>query len=127
MQVKIGKVFQLQSAHRLTKVGPDHKCARVHGHNWKIELTYEGKLDERGMVVDFGEVEIVWEPIHKLLDHRLLNDVPGLENPTSEELAVFILEMLRALGPDSHPLYSVRVCEDDTSWCEVRVGGKNGG
>lgn len=120
MKVRIAKAFDFDAAHFLSKVPKEHKCARLHGHTYRVELLYEGAVDDRGMVVDYAEIAIVWDPIHRLLDHRLLNEIPGLENPTTEVLAPFILRMLTGAAPHM-PLAAVRVYESSTTYCEVRT------
>lgn len=117
MITTIGKSFEFSAAHRLPNVAGDHKCARVHGHNYRVEIVCAGSLDARGMVCDYAEIADAWEPLRALFDHRMLNDAPGLENPTAELLAQFILDRLRA----ALPIVSVRVCETASTWAEVRV------
>ena len=78
MKVTIAKSFDFDAAHFLTGVPPEHKCARMHGHTYRVELVLEGEPDARGMVCDYAEIAVVWESIHRLLDHRVLNEVPGL-------------------------------------------------
>ena len=97
--MEIFKTFTLESAHRLPNVPPGHKCARVHGHSFRVELHVSGPLDPQlGWVMDFAEIKQAFEPLFQRLDHRYLNDVPGLENPTSEVLARYIWrELLPAL------------------------------
>lgn len=83
--------FSIAAGRRLTGVHEDHPCARVHGHTFRVRLTVTGPVDMRtGFVVDFADVQHAFAPVHDALDHRFLNDVPGLENPTSENLAVWI-------------------------------------
>ena len=92
--------FTLASARRLTGVGADHPCARLHGHTFTVRVTCAGAPDPvTGFVVDFAELHRAWAPLHEALDHRVLNEVPGLENPTSEHLAVWIWQRLRPALP----------------------------
>ena len=86
------KSFGFEAAHHLPKVPPTHPCARIHGHSYRIEVALRGDIDpELGWVVDYGVISEVLKPIvDKELDHRLLNEVPGLENPTSELLAQWL-------------------------------------
>ena len=119
MKVTIAKSFDFDAAHFLTGVPPEHKCARMHGHTYRVELVLEGEPDARGMVCDYAEIAVVWESIHRLLDHRVLNEVPGLENPTTEVLAPWILVMLARAAPHL-PWVRVRVYESSSTWCEAR-------
>lgn len=83
--------FAFAAAHRLTGVSADHPCARLHGHTFTVRVTLRGPMDERtGFVVDFADVHHAWARLAERLDHRYLNDVPGLENPTSEHLSRWI-------------------------------------
>jgi 6-pyruvoyltetrahydropterin/6-carboxytetrahydropterin synthase len=111
--VEIFKAFTLESAHRLPNVPADHKCARVHGHSFRIEVHVAGAVDPRlGWVMDFADLKRAFEPLFERLDHRYLNDVPGLENPTSENLARWIW---RELQPGLPQLARVVVHETCTS------------
>ncbi len=118
MQTFIEKEFRFESAHRLPNVPPDHKCFRVHGHSFRVTVRVGGPVDPTlGWVVDFAALTDAWAPLHELLDHRLLNEVEGLENPTSENLARFIAE--RLVIPAPAQLASVVVHETCTSRCEI--------
>lgn len=90
--MRIEKDFVFEAAHRLPLLAPEHKCRRLHGHTYRVTLAIDGDLDPRGMVVDYDDLELVWKPIHDLLDHRCLNDVNGLNSPqpTTEVLAMWI-------------------------------------
>ncbi|MBL0938807.1 MAG: 6-carboxytetrahydropterin synthase QueD [Gemmatimonadaceae bacterium] len=116
--MEIYKQFTVEAAHRLPNVPPGHKCARLHGHSFGIELRVRGAIDaELGWVQDFADIKAVFKPIYDQLDHHYLNDIPGLENPTSERLAVWIWERLK---PDLPGLSAVIVRETCTSGCEYR-------
>ena len=111
--MEIFKTFTLESAHRLPNVPAGHKCARVHGHSFRVEIHVRGPLDpELGWVMDFADVKAAFEPLYRQLDHHYLNDVPGLENPTSEHLARWIWQRLRPTLPQ---LSAVVVHETCTS------------
>ena len=88
-----------EAAHRLPNVPEGHKCARLHGHSFKVEVHVAGPLEPGlGWVVDFADIRAAFEPVHEALDHRYLNDIEGLDNPTSENLAVWIWDRLVAGG-----------------------------
>jgi len=113
--MEIFKSFTLESAHRLPNVPPGHKCARVHGHSFRVEIHVRGPVGEHsGWVMDFAEIKAAFEPLFARLDHQYLNDVPGLENPTSENLARWIW---RELEPALPLLARVVVHETCTSGC----------
>jgi 6-pyruvoyltetrahydropterin/6-carboxytetrahydropterin synthase len=116
VKVKISKAFDFDAAHFLPNVPDGHKCKRLHGHTYRVEVILEGEPDERGFVVDYAEIAEAWKPIHDVLDHRCLNDVPGLDNPSTEILAPWILERFVVALPDT---VTVRVYESSTTYCEA--------
>lgn len=113
--MEIFKEFTFEAAHRLPNVPAEHKCARLHGHSYRVEIHVRGEVDDTlGWVVDFAEIKNAFEPLRQTLDHHYLNEITGLENPTSEHLARWIWERLMA----SLPLLSkVVVRETCTSGC----------
>jgi len=114
----IFKRFTLEAAHRLPNVQQGHKCARVHGHSFGVELWLSGAIDpDTGWVMDFAEVKAAFEPLYRQLDHYYLNDVPGLENPTSENLARWIWQRLKPALP---ALSEVVIHETCTAGCRYR-------
>ena len=114
----IFKTFTLESAHRLPHVPAGHKCARLHGHSFRVEIHVSGPVDpQRGWVMDFADVKAAFAPLYAQLDHQYLNDVPGLENPTSENLARWIWLRLKPALP---ALSEVAVHETCTSGCRYR-------
>lgn len=114
----IFRIFHLQCARRLPALPDTHPCSRVHGHSFEVELTVGGEVDAQlGWVCDFAEIEAAWRPIHEALDHRYLNDVAGLDNPTSERLAVWLWGQLK---PSLPGLSRVRVMETHDSGCIYR-------
>ena len=118
--MEIFREFSFEAAHRLPRVPEGHKCARLHGHSFRVEIHVRGPVDaELGWVLDFGDLKAAFAPVRDQLDHRYLNEVPGLENPTSENLAVWIWE---ALSPDL-PLSAVVIRETCTSGCVYRGPG----
>jgi 6-pyruvoyltetrahydropterin/6-carboxytetrahydropterin synthase len=114
--VRLVHEFRFEAAHKLPKVPPGHKCARLHGHSFKIELTIAGPVNpETGWLLDFGTLDDLWRPLYDQLDHRYLNEVAGLENPTSEVLAQWIWDKLAAKLPE---LAQVTVFETCDARCE---------
>lgn len=113
--MEISRTFRIEAAHRLPNVPAGHKCARLHGHSFVIEVHVAGPVDPvLGWVMDFAELKAAFAPLHEALDHRYLNEVPGLENPTSENLARWIWERLHPALP---LLSRVTVRETCTSAC----------
>lgn len=109
------KIFSIEAAHRLPRVPPDHKCSRLHGHSFKIEIHVRGPVQkEAGWVVDFADIKQAFQPFFEQLDHHYLNEVEGLENPTSENLAKWIWERLMLTLPG---LSKIVVNETCTSGC----------
>jgi 6-pyruvoyltetrahydropterin/6-carboxytetrahydropterin synthase len=116
--MELYKEFTIEAAHRLPNVPAGHKCARLHGHSFRLEIRVRGPLDPTlGWVMDFADIKAAFKPLYDQLDHHYLNDIPGLENPTSEVLAVWIWERL---APALPLLSAVVVRETCTSGCEYR-------
>jgi 6-pyruvoyltetrahydropterin/6-carboxytetrahydropterin synthase len=111
---RIGRTYRFESAHFLPNVPQGHKCRSLHGHNYRVEIVVRGSLDERGFVKDFAEIDDEITPLLKQVDHRLLNDVEGLENPTAEIIAAWFFERIADCE-------SVRVYENDHCWAEVNT------
>ena len=115
MTTTIYKRFALECAHWLPNVAEDHKCRRLHGHSFRVEVHVDGVPGpDTGWVRDFADLSAAWQPIHDTLDHRCLNDVDGLQNPTSERLAEWVWERL---APTLPGLSAVVVEETCTSGC----------
>lgn len=114
--MKISQAFRFEAAHRLPNVPKTHRCHRLHGHSYRVEVQLDGPVNpQTGFVVDFFDLEEAFAKITAALDHRCLNEVAGLENPTAENIAVWVWDRLRADLPD---LSSVRVYETIECWAE---------
>jgi 6-pyruvoyltetrahydropterin/6-carboxytetrahydropterin synthase len=114
----IFNVFHLECARRLPHLPAEHPCARVHGHSFRVEVHVSGPLDPTlGWVLDFADVTAAWAPVHGALDHRYLNDIPGLENPTSEHMAMWIWTKLKPALPG---LNKIVIQETTSSGCIYR-------
>ena len=115
---EIFKEFTFEAAHRLPFVPDGHKCARLHGHSYRVEIHVGGEVDPvAGWIMDFADVKTAFKPVLERLDHYYLNDIDGLENPTSENLARWIWERLQPTLPQ---LRRVVVRETCTSACVYR-------
>jgi 6-pyruvoyltetrahydropterin/6-carboxytetrahydropterin synthase len=111
-RTRIGRTYRFESAHRLPRLPVTHKCHHMHGHNYRAAIVVAGTLDERGFVKDFAEIDAEVMPLIATLDHKVLNDVPGLENPTAEVIAAWLFARISDCE-------SVRVYENDDCWAEV--------
>jgi len=113
--MEIFKDFTFEAAHRLPNLPPSHKCARLHGHSFRVRIRVQGEVDPQlGWVMDFAGIKDVFKPIWLQLDHYYLNEIPGLENPTSEHIAVWIWNRLK---PELPGLASIEVRETCTTGC----------
>ncbi len=111
----IYKEFRFEAAHRLPNAPEGHKCRRLHGHSFVIRIHVTGVVDEHaGWVMDFGAIADLFAPLYDQLDHRYLNEIEGLENPTSENIAIWIWHKLK---PQLSALLKVEVNETCTSGC----------
>ena len=127
--VTIAKRFDFDAAHRLPNVPDGHKCGRMHGHTYVVELQFSGVPNPHtGMLFDYADIAALWAPLNARLDHYTLNDIPGLENPTTEVLVHWMLRELKALcigvGDKAREdmwraLRIVRVYESSTTYCEA--------
>lgn len=116
--MELRRTFQFEAAHRLPHVPSGHKCARLHGHSFRVEVVVEGPLDPHlGWVMDYADIKAAFAPLFQQLDHHYLNEISGLENPTSELLAKWIWERLR---PDLPLLRELVVAETCTARCVYR-------
>jgi 6-pyruvoyltetrahydropterin/6-carboxytetrahydropterin synthase len=113
--MEIFKVFTIEAAHRLPHVPAGHKCGRLHGHSFQIEVHVQGPLNlELGWIIDFADIKGAFKAVEEQIDHRYLNEVEGLENPTSENIARWVWQELQ---PSLPLLSKVVVRETCTSGC----------
>lgn len=118
MIVRLCKTFGFEAAHRLPTFPEGHKCRRLHGHSFRFDVVVEGPVDPaKGYLIDYGDIKKATQPLLEQLDHHYLNDVPGLANPTSENLAKWIWDHLKPILP---PLAAIVLYETCTSTCEYR-------
>jgi len=140
MIARIAKRFTFDAAHFIPGLPPNHKCSRMHGHTYEVEIQLVGPVDDRGFVIDYADIAEAWRVVHDLVDHQTLNHVAGLEQPTTENLAAWIVRRLAnhdllvkemvvydssGVRPYDRPrrtlLERVVVRESSTTWCEVIV------
>ena len=115
MIIELKQHFQIESARFLTSLPKDHPCSKMHGHSFKIILTFKGAVDPKlGWVMDYHEITKIMQPLLNQLDHKVLNEVSGLENPTSEHLAKWIFDHVKK---DIHILTAVNISETPTTEC----------
>ncbi|MXP67755.1 6-carboxytetrahydropterin synthase QueD [Pantoea sp. Aalb] len=115
MPITLFKEFQFEAAHRLINLPKEHKCSRLHGHSFKVRLEVTGSINpHNGWIMDFAEIQTAFKPIYDSLDHHYLNEINGLENPTSELLAKWIWKKIKPILPG---LTSVIIKETCTSGC----------
>lgn len=120
MNVRLAKSFGFESAHWLPTFPEGHKCRRMHGHSFMVEIVVEGEVaPEKGYLIDFGDIRKVIDPVQRELDHRVLNEIEGLANPTSEVLARWVWSRIKPALPI---LVEVIVHETCTSRCHYRGG-----
>lgn len=113
--MEIFKEFTFEAAHRLPNLPPEHKCSRLHGHSFRVRICVKGPVDDRtGWVIDFGDIKALCKPVIDELDHRYLNEITGLENPTSERIAMWLWDRIRPKLPQ---LSAVEVRETCTAGC----------
>lgn len=116
--VGLWKEFRFEAAHQLPNMPPGHKCARLHGHSFVLEVHLEGEVDPHsGMLVDYGDIKHAFAPLHDQLDHRFLNEIEGLDNPTSENIVRWIWEHLKPSLPGLSALVLRETC---TVGCSYR-------
>lgn len=120
MRVRLLKTFTFEAAHWLPSFPDGHKCRRMHGHSFRVDVAVEGDIpDGRHYLIDYSDIKQAIDPVYEQLDHRCLNEIKGLENPTSEMLAKWLWERLR---PKLSMLSEIIVYETCSSRCEYRGG-----
>ena len=118
--MELRKSFQFEAAHLLPHLPETHKCRRLHGHSFKVEIVLAGECDAKlGWLMDYAEIKAVFSPIWEKLDHHYLNEIRGLENPTSENIAAWIWQQLK---PSLPLLVEVVVAETCTAQAVYRGG-----
>ena len=118
MRMELRKTFQFEAAHLLPHLPKSHKCRRLHGHSFKVEIAVVGECDAKlGWVMDYADISEAFKPVWQRLDHFYLNEVQGLENPTSENIAAWIWNKLK---PKLPLLTEVVVAETCTARCVYR-------
>lgn len=117
---ELSRTFRFESAHRLPNVPEGHKCARLHGHSFRCDIVVRGPMDPQfGWVVDYGTIKAAVQPVVEQLDHHYLNEIEGLENPTSEVLALWIWHKV---APVLAGLSAVTIRETCNTACTYRGG-----
>ena len=118
MRVQLSKTFSFEAAHYLPGFPDGHKCRRLHGHSYKVDVVVGGEIrEDKGYLIDYGRIAEAFAPIYEQLDHHCLNEIEGLENPTAEMLAKWIWDRLE---PRLQILVEIDVHETCTSGCRYR-------
>jgi|ERR671911_3239191 6-pyruvoyltetrahydropterin/6-carboxytetrahydropterin synthase len=116
--MEISRQFQIEAAHRLPNAPEGHRCRRLHGHSFSIRVTIRGEVKEpEGWVMDFASIDSALAPVMEALDHRFLNEIEGLENPTSEKLAIWIWEAVEGNLPQLHAVEVAETCRSAARYC----------
>jgi 6-pyruvoyltetrahydropterin/6-carboxytetrahydropterin synthase len=112
VKTKISKLYRFESAHYLPYLPSEHRCRNLHGHNYSVVVTIEGPVLDNGFIMDFADLDTLVLPLIQTVDHRLLNEVEGLSNPTAELIAQWFLDRIPVAA-------SVQLYENADSWVEV--------
>lgn len=116
--MEVMREYTFEAAHLLPRLPEGHKCKRLHGHSFKVRVYVGGEMDEeKGWVIDFWDVDSAWAPVYEALDHRYLNEIEGLENPTGENCARWIWKRLK---PSLPGLSKIEFFETCTAGCIYR-------
>lgn len=120
MRVELVKEYRFEAAHRLPNVPAGHKCARLHGHSFKFEIHVEGEVDAHtGWFIDYGVLDDIVNPLVAQLDHHYMNEIEGLENPTSEVTVRWLFERIKPKLPS---LTAITFHETSDARCIYRGG-----
>jgi len=115
MRARLTKEFRFEAAHTLPSLPEDHKCRKMHGHSFKIEIHIEGEVDPKiGWIYDHKEISAAMNPLIDMLDHSYLNDIEGLESPTIEIMAAWFW---KKLDPQLKGLKEIKIYETPTASC----------
>lgn len=123
----LGRRFTFAAAHRLPHVREGHPCGRMHGHNYRLDVEAYGPVSEpEGWILDLDVLDaLVRKHVISGLDHRCLNEIKGLENPTVENLCLFVWSSLaKPIRLSGAVISRVEIAEDDASWCIYRGPGR---
>jgi 6-pyruvoyltetrahydropterin/6-carboxytetrahydropterin synthase len=121
--MELRKTYQFEAAHLLPRLPRTHKCRRLHGHSFKVDIVVSGECDPKlGWVMDYADISKAFGPLWQKLDHFYLNDIPGLENPTSENIAIWIWQRLK---PKLPLLTEIVMAETCTAKCVYRGSDSN--
>ena len=113
--MNVYKTFAIEAARSLPNLPDGHPCQKVHGHSFKVTITVEGDIDQNtGFVMDFSDIDSAFKPIHELIDHSYLNDINGLEDPSSENLCCWIWKQL---NPSLKGLKQIEIKETESTGC----------
>lgn len=117
MPMTITRRYHFEAGHWLPRVPEGHRCRRQHGHNYVVDMTIGGDIDETGFVIDFWDLDSIVQPIINIVDHRNLNDIPGLENPTAENIAKWFFGKIQT-GTEQKWISNIRVWETPDCWVD---------
>lgn len=118
MKIELRKSFQFEAAHLLPHLPKSHKCRRLHGHSFKVEIVVAGECDAKlGWLMDYADISAAFKPFLEKLDHNYLNKIPGLENPTSEIIAVWIWKKLKPKLPLLTEVVVAETCTARAVYC----------
>jgi 6-pyruvoyltetrahydropterin/6-carboxytetrahydropterin synthase len=113
--MRVSRVYAFQAAHRLPMLPAEHKCSRLHGHSYEVEIEVRGQCDALGWVCDFSRLDCAWDALAGHLDHRYLNEIEGLQCPTSEQIALYLWGRFATYFADDVKLSRVTVRENGRS------------